>query len=109
MNVQIVHDEVPAERSGVGGDRALQVGEEVGLGAGRAGRGGDYLTGRDVAVEDERECPVPEVLELPPLNGSTWPGASGRPGCFRSSACTPGNSSVLTTRSPRSATSGASW
>src|SRR5687767_11062824 len=40
---------------------------------------------------------------------STLPGASGRPGCLRSSAWTPVNSSVLMVRSPRSARLGASW
>src|SRR5436190_548538 len=39
---------------------------------------------------------------------STLPGASGRPGCLRSRAWTPVNSSVLTQRSPCSESAGAS-
>ena len=35
---------------------------------------------------------MPDVLKLPP---STFPGAKGNPGCLRSRACTPVNSSVL--------------
>jgi len=38
---------------------------------------------------------------------STWPGARGRPGGVRSSACTPVNSSLLTIRAPAAARAGA--
>jgi hypothetical protein len=46
----------------------LEVGQEVGLGAGRPGMGGEDPAGGDVAAEDERAGAVADVLELAPLD-----------------------------------------
>ena len=99
VGVEVVDDEVPARGGRVGRDDALDVGEEVGLGAGRAAGRGDDLAGGHVAAEDEGAGAVADVLELPPLDLAR--AAGGRPGCLRSSACTPVSSSVLTIRAPR--------
>ncbi len=55
------------------------------------------LPGHDIPAQDARTGAMSHVLKLAPFD---LPGASGSPGCFRSNACTPVNSSVVTMRSP---------
>src|SRR5215208_1675171 len=68
VGVEVVGDDVPAGGGRVGGDDGLQIGQEVGLGAGRPGVRGEQPAGGDVAAEDERAGAVADVLELAPLD-----------------------------------------
>src|SRR5262245_44877260 len=68
MGVEVVGDDVPAGGGRVGGDDRLDMGQEVGLGPGRAGVRGEHPAGGDVAAQDERAGAVADVLELAPLD-----------------------------------------
>lgn len=68
VRVQVVGDDVPAARGRVGCDDALEMGQEVGFGPGRADGRGDDPAADDVAREDEGAGAVADVLEFAPLD-----------------------------------------
>jgi len=68
MGVQVIDDEVSLFGRRIGGDGPADVVRKVGFGARRTIRRGHDLTGGDVEVEHERQCAVPDVLELPALD-----------------------------------------
>src|SRR3982751_6680323 len=87
MDVEIIHHEVPASSRGIGGDGALDVRQEVGLGAGGTVRGRDDRTRAHVAVEDEGTGARANVLELPPLDLAGSHGQVGLLPLQRLNAC----------------------
>src|SRR5215210_809265 len=64
MGVQIVHHEVPAFGRRIGGEHSLQMGQEIRLGSSLSARRRDDLAAYYVPTENERGCPVADVLEL---------------------------------------------
>ena len=92
-----VTDDMPARGLWVGRNHRLQMCQEIGLcPRGSTCRSQD-LSGDDIAAEDEGARSMPHILEFPPLDFAR---SQGSPGCLRSKACTPVNSSVLTVCSP---------
>lgn len=106
VDVEIVHDEMPAGRRGVGGQGALDVGEEVGLGPGLAGRGSDDLAGGHIAIDDERERTMADALELALLDAA---GLRGQAWVLAVERLDAGQFACAQHPSPRSANSGAAW
>ena len=68
MDVQIVHHQVPASRRWVSGDHSLDMGQEIRLGPPLSTRRRDDPAAYYVPTEDERGCPMADVLELAPLD-----------------------------------------
>ena len=68
MRVQVVADEMPLRHAWIALDGAANVGEEVGLGAGRADRWANDLPADHIKIDHERQRAVADVLELAPLD-----------------------------------------
>jgi hypothetical protein len=84
---------------------SIRMRQEIGIGARRATGRSQQLSGNHIATEDEGARTMRTYSNS---RRSTFPEANGSPGCLRSSACTPVNSSVLTICSPSAARRGAS-
>src|SRR5712692_10140452 len=105
MDIQIVTDDVPALGLWVSRNHRLHMCQEIGLRPRGSTRGGQNLSGGDMAAEDECPGSMTDIFEFAPLDFA-W--SRGSPGCLRSRACTLVNSSVMTICSPCSARQGAS-
>src|SRR5438270_1333588 len=68
MGVQLVTHHMPAGRLGLGGHYGLQMGQEIGFGAGRSTGGSQQVAGDDIAAQDEGARPMSHILKFPPLD-----------------------------------------
>lgn len=68
MGVQLVTDDMPADRFGLSRHDRLQMREEIGFGAGWPTSGCQQLATYDIAAEDEGARAMPHILKFPPLN-----------------------------------------
>ncbi len=53
MSVQVITDDIPMARLGIGRDDGLQMGQEIGFRARRSARGSQDLSGDDIAAHEQ--------------------------------------------------------